>query len=112
MEFPCGMVTYYTKGGLNRFTHSDKQGDANDETKNPYFVKDKNLTKEINEQANNKRDGWYGWMGFGGSVLQWNPEHKIGFAYVPQDLFVCDLVNLRAAVLQELVMNAVKKPLK
>ena len=109
IEFPMGMVTYYTKGGLNRFTHSDKHGDAADEHKNPYFVKANNCTKEVNEQANNKRDGWYGWMGFGGAVLQWHPEYNIGFAYVPQDLFMCDLVNLRAAVLQELVMDAVKK---
>ena len=27
------------------------------------------------------RDGWMGWMGFGGSVMQWHPELKIGFAY-------------------------------
>ena len=25
------------------------------------------------------RDGFYGWMGFGGSVFQWNPELKIGY---------------------------------
>ena len=33
------------------------------------------------------RDGFYGWMGFGGSVFQWNPELKIG--YVAQDSKDC-----------------------
>merc|ERR1712037_344698 len=29
------------------------------------------------------RDGYYGWIGYGGSVFQWHPKLKIGFAYVP-----------------------------
>ena len=32
------------------------------------------------------RDGWYGWVGHGGSVMQWHPELKIGFGYVPTNL--------------------------
>ena len=27
------------------------------------------------------RAGYYGWMGYGGSVFQWEPELNIGFAY-------------------------------
>lgn len=27
------------------------------------------------------RDGWTGWMGFGGSVMQWHNEESIAFGY-------------------------------
>lgn len=30
--------------------------------------------------------GYWGWIGFGGSVLQWCPDHEISFSYVPVDL--------------------------
>merc|ERR1719400_1372668 len=36
------------------------------------------------------REGFYGWYGFGGSVFQWQPEHQIGFAFVPSLLFWSD----------------------
>ena len=62
------------------------------------------------------RNGFYGWMGFGGSVFQWHPELKIGlvpkqnylkiilmfdfrFAYVPTLLNWVDLVNNKARLL-------------
>ena len=34
-----------------------------------------------------ERVGWYGWLGYGGSVFQWHPELKIGFGYT------CTLLN-------------------
>ena len=33
------------------------------------------------------REGYFGWFGYGGSVLQWNPSLKIGFAYTCTYLF-------------------------
>ena len=27
------------------------------------------------------REGWVGWMGLGGSVVQWHPQERVGFAY-------------------------------
>jgi len=48
----------------------------------------------------NGRDGFVGWMGYGGSVLQWNPEHKVGFGYVPFDFIDIDVCNKRGAELQ------------
>ena len=41
------------------------------------------------------REGYYGWMGLGGSIFQWHPEKRIGFAYVPTSLNVLDVVNER-----------------
>ena len=29
------------------------------------------------------REGFYGWMGFGGSVFQWRPDMELSFAYTP-----------------------------
>jgi len=28
-------------------------------------------------------EGYFGWVGYGGSIFFWNPTHKISFAYVP-----------------------------
>ena len=46
------------------------------------------------------REGYYGWMGYGGSVFQWHPELKIGFGYVPTLLTWMDLTNNKARLLQ------------
>ena len=41
------------------------------------------------------RGGFYGWMGYGGSVFQWHPDQRIGFAYVPTSLNTLDFFNER-----------------
>ena len=38
------------------------------------------------------REGFYGWFGYGGSVFQWNPVLKIGFAYTCTYLFPVILI--------------------
>ena len=50
----------FTQGGVAKFEEEAEQsgGESGDNTTG--------------------RDGFYGWMGFGGSVFQWNPELKIG----------------------------------
>ena len=50
------------------------------------------------------RDGFYGWMGFGGSVFQWHPQKRIGFAYVPTALNPIDLFNERGKSFQKAVV--------
>ena len=47
-------------------------------------------------------------MVFGGSIFQWNPALKIGFAFVPTELEV-DLTNMRAGVLQEAVVRVIAR---
>ena len=39
--------------------------------------------------------GSYGWYGFGGSVIQWHPETKIAFGFVPTFMYGLDSENLR-----------------
>jgi CubicO group peptidase (beta-lactamase class C family) len=61
------------------------------------------------EQAFNRgREGFYGWMGLGGSIFQWHPEYKIGFGYVPTSLNVLDLVNERGKAYQTEVLRCIK----
>ena len=62
------------------------------------------------EMANyDGREGFIGQMGFGGSVIQWHPELKIGFGYVPFDLNILDRRNIRGAILQKAVKECVIK---
>ena len=80
----------FTKGGVNYFKNS------------PEATKiDKNL-------FNKNREGYYGWFGYGGSIFQWHPELKIGFAFVPTCLHWFDVANLRGSRLQKIVVDCVK----
>jgi len=56
--------------------------------------------EEEDRSQTNGRHGYYGWMGFGGSVFQWHPELRIGFGYAPTLLTWIDLVNNKANLLQ------------
>merc|ERR1712037_416166 len=48
---------------------------------------------QFEDEVSQGRGGYFGWMGFGGSVFQWHPELKIGFGYVPTLLTWIDLTN-------------------
>jgi len=54
------------------------------------------------------RDGYYGWMGYGGSAFQWHPELKIGFGYTCTLLFPISLMNAKAARFQTEVARCAK----
>ena len=77
----------FTKGGVN--LHLIPKDDATD--------------AEID--MNKGREGYYGWFGYGGSVVQWHPELKIGFAFIPTLLTGVEMVNQRGAVLQKIVKD-------
>ena len=53
-------------------------------------------------------DGYHGWGGYGGSQMQWHPEEKIAFAFVPNFLFWIDIGNERGRRLQRLVLTCVR----
>lgn len=55
------------------------------------------------------REGFYGWMGLGGSIFQWHPELAIGFGYVPTQLHVLDMVNQRGKAYQAEVVRCVER---
>ena len=56
-----------------------------------------------------KREGFYGWYGFGGSVFQWHPELEIGFAFVPTLLFWSDIANNKAGEFQDIILKIVRE---
>jgi CubicO group peptidase (beta-lactamase class C family) len=83
------MNTIFTQGGLATF---------------PEF----NAADSVMDIALNRgREGYYGWIGLGGSVFQWHPEHRIGFAYVPTSLHVLDVVNERGKAYQAAVVRCI-----
>lgn len=55
------------------------------------------------------RKGYYGWMGYGGSIFQWQPEMNIGFSYVPLDIMTLDECDRKGACLQEAMRLCVQK---
>ena len=54
------------------------------------------------------RIGYYGWDGLGGSVMQWNPDLKIGFGYVPTRLHWYNAVSRIGSRLQQAAIECTK----
>ena len=67
------------------------------------------MFEEEDTSETNGRLGYFGWMGYGGSVFQWHPELKIGFGYVPTLLNWIDLTNNKARLLQGEVEKCARK---
>ena len=88
---PMGMETTFTQGGVARFGALSR---------NP---------QRIVRSLNVGRDGFYGWMGLGGSIFQWHPERRIGFAFVPTSLHVPDFVNERGKAYQALAVECLAR---
>ena len=88
MEGFGGIRTTFTQGGLAQCLIVERPS-----PQEVLFMKD--------------REGFYGWGGLGGSIFQWHPELKIGFAFVPTRLLILDIFNARGAVLQDLVKKCV-----
>jgi len=82
--------TAFTQGGLAQF------GDLDDSP------------KSLTAALNNGREGFYGWLGYGGSVFQWHPELRIGFAYVPTSLNALDFFNQRGTSYQQETVRCVR----
>jgi CubicO group peptidase (beta-lactamase class C family) len=79
--------TSFTQGGLNRFRAVGPNA------------------PESERAFNTGREGYYGWMGFGGSIFQWHPEREIGFAFVPTVLHTLDILDERGKVYQAEVLR-------
>ena len=71
------------------------------------FPKTNSDSTKLDKAVNLGREGFYGWMGLGGSLFQWHPENDIGFGYVPTSLNVLDLVNERGKAYQAEVLRCV-----
>ena len=83
------MITRFTQGGVDSFTPCTPESTQGE--------------RDFNEG----REGFYGWMGLGGSIFQWHPELDIGFAFVPTSLHTLDFLNERGKYFQAEVMRCV-----
>ncbi len=72
-----------------------------------HFSKVSEQSTPVDRGLNAGREGFYGWMGLGGSLFQWHPEHQIGFGYVPTSLNTLDFVNERGKAYQAEVLKCV-----
>jgi CubicO group peptidase (beta-lactamase class C family) len=66
-------------------------------------------SSKLDKAFNTGREGFYGWMGLGGSIFQWHPTHRIGFGYVPTSLNVVDILNERGKAYQAEVLNCIEQ---
>ena len=85
-----GFVTTFTQGGVAYFHPLSDDSDS--------------LERSLNEG----REGFFGWMGAGGSVFQWHPEYDIGFGYVPTSMAMVDMLNTRGKAYQTEVLRVVR----
>jgi CubicO group peptidase (beta-lactamase class C family) len=83
--------TRFTQGGVDQFT--------------PCTADSTKIEREFNEG----REGFYGWMGLGGSIFQWHPQLDIGFGFVPTSLHVLDILNERGKVYQAEVLRCIER---
>ena len=85
------LCTRFTQGGVDQFVTCTAQNTR--------------LDREFNEG----REGFYGWMGLGGSIFQWHPQLDIGFGFVPTSLHVLDILNERGKVYQAELLSCIKR---
>lgn len=73
-----------------------------------FFVESTAISSKVHKALNAGREGFYGWMGLGGSLFQWHPEHRVGFSFVPTSLHILDLFNERGKTYQAEVVACIK----
>jgi len=71
-----------------------------------------NKFEEVDKSVTPGRDGYYGWLGYGGSIFQWHPQYKIGFGYTPTLLEWYSPMNEKGRLLQGEVLKCVEKQQK
>jgi len=91
------LATTFDRGGFCHFGMTEEQK-----------IKLLPFTVNMHEQMHEGREGFRGWIGHGGSVMQWHPESKVSIGYVPFDFLDTDYCNKRGKELQEIVMAIVK----
>ncbi|WP_159819289.1 serine hydrolase domain-containing protein [Colwellia sp. 20A7] len=84
-------ITRFTQGGIDSFTTCTPDSTHSERA------------------LNQGREGFYGWMGFGGSIFQWHPELDIGFSFVPTTLHALDFLNERGKRYQTEILNCIAK---
>jgi len=73
------------------------------------FAKPTWKSTQLDTAINVGREGFFGWMGLGGSIFQWHPGYEIGFGYVPTSLNVLDFLNERGKAYQAEVLSCIAR---
>ncbi len=107
------LKSYFTQGGINLFRFGSINLPFlswNLSFPTPPFLFCRVFDDDVPYQAHIKglREGFAGWQGLGGSVMQWHPEEEIGFAYAPTLVHYYDMSNTRAGQLQREVVNCIR----
>lgn len=84
-----GVSTAFTQGGVCEFKALDAKASS------------------VSRALHLGREGFYGWMGLGGSIFQWHPGKQLSFAFVPATLHLLDVVNERGKTLQAELLKCV-----
>ena len=82
-----GVITAFTEGGICKFKPLPPGANA------------------TSRSLHHGRQGFFGWMGLGGSIFQWHPSKKLSFAFVPTSLHLLDVVNERGKTLQSALLD-------
>ena len=90
LKMDGAVTTHFTQGGLNYFSMEGADNNS------------------VDRGMHKGREGFYGWMGAGGSIFQWNPDLEIGFAFVPTSLHIMDLFNERGKIYQEELVRCIE----
>ena len=85
------LTTKFTQGGVALFTECNQD------------------STRLERAFNAGREGFFGWMGLGGSIFQWHAKLEIGFAFVPTSLHVLDFLNERGKVYQAEVLSCIER---
>lgn len=83
------MPTRFTQGGVDQYLRAGSGSPL------------------LERAFNDGREGFFGWMGLGGSIFQWHPQAEIGFAFVPTSLHMLDFLNERGKLYQAEVLRCV-----
>ena len=92
-----GCRTEFTQGGVNKYETAEVQ-QINLSLLRFEDYEDDKMGERILKSG---RAGFVGWMGFGGSVMQWHPGLDMGFGYTCSLLTWWDLANTKARKLQK-----------
>lgn len=96
-----GNRVIYTLGGICLYSFDS----FNPRVEHPTSTHIPQINNIVEQDRCLLREGFYGWHGAGGSILQWHPELGISVAYLPFDLIPFDLTSKRAGLLQKLVTD-------
>ena len=88
--------TVFTSGGWAIF-NSDSNSDPNRGTS----------SRGSDQSFGGDRQGSFGWLGMGGSALQWHNELKVGFGYCG-NLFGANLNNRNSMLVQNSVLDCAR----